>query len=45
MPKDPICGMEVSEESKFKSRKGGQTIYFCCPHCKSKFDVDPAKFT
>lgn len=33
--------MEVSEDSKFRSRKGGQTIYFCCPHCKSKFDSDP----
>jgi YHS domain-containing protein len=44
VPRDPVCGMEVSEESKFKSRNGGQTIYFCCPHCKSKFDAEPAKF-
>jgi YHS domain-containing protein len=44
MSKDPVCGMEVGEESKFKSRKAGKTVYFCCPHCKSKFDADPSRF-
>jgi YHS domain-containing protein len=34
--------MEVSEEgAKFRSRSGGKTVYFCCPHCKSKFDQNP----
>ncbi|QLH09176.1 YHS domain-containing protein [Candidatus Nitrosotenuis chungbukensis] len=45
MPIDPVCGMEVEEISKVKSRFNGQDFYFCCPHCKSKFESDPAQFT
>jgi YHS domain-containing protein len=44
MPKDPVCGMEVMESS-VKARFNGQDFYFCCPHCKSKFENDPTKFT
>jgi xanthine dehydrogenase accessory factor len=40
----PVCGMEIEEHSQFKSKLDGKTIYFCCPHCKSRFDKDPAKF-
>jgi YHS domain-containing protein len=45
MPIDPVCGMEIGEDSQFKSNSGGKTIYyFCCLHCKARFDKDPAKF-
>jgi len=45
MPTDPVCGMEIGEDLQFKSNSGGKTIYyFCCPHCKLRFDKDPAKF-
>jgi YHS domain-containing protein len=43
---DHVCGMEVDEKtSKFKSKVvGGKEIYFCCQHCKSRFDKQPTKF-
>ncbi|MDE1822977.1 MAG: YHS domain-containing protein [Candidatus Micrarchaeota archaeon] len=36
--KDPICGMEVSDKSKFKSARNGKTYYFCSQSCKDRFD-------
>ena len=45
MARDPVCGMEVDERtSTAKSKVGGKEIFFCCPHCKAKFDKDPSKF-
>ncbi|MGI0015493.1 MAG: YHS domain-containing protein [Nitrososphaera sp.] len=44
MPMDPVCGMEIGDDSQFKSKSGGMTVYFCCPHCKSRFNNDSAKF-
>ena len=41
MVKDPVCGMEVSEDSKFQSKFHHQTYYFCSEHCKHKFDDSP----
>lgn len=44
--KDPVCGMSVDPETA----KGGssefenQTYYFCNPKCKTKFDLEPAKY-
>ena len=43
MATDPVCGMEVGE-TQFRSRAGGKTVYFCCPHCKARFDKEPAAF-
>lgn len=41
MVKDPVCGMEVDEKTgTVKSKVNGKFVYFCCPHCKSKFDKD-----
>ncbi|NJE09012.1 YHS domain-containing protein [Thermococcus sp. M39] len=44
MPIDPVCGMEVSEETEFKVEYGGKTYYFCSPHCKAQFEANPEKF-
>ncbi|HWP78399.1 MAG: YHS domain-containing protein [Thermoproteota archaeon] len=44
MPKDPVCGMDVDEKLGVKSRFGGRDFFFCCPHCKSRFESDPEKF-
>jgi YHS domain-containing protein len=45
LAKDPVCGMEVDEKtSNAKSKIDGKEFYFCCPHCKSRFDKDPTKF-
>jgi uncharacterized membrane protein YraQ (UPF0718 family)/YHS domain-containing protein len=37
MPKDPICGMEVSISSPLHLNKGTEDFYFCSEHCLKKF--------
>jgi Cu+-exporting ATPase len=44
MIKDPVCGMEVSEDSEFQSQFYHQTYYFCSEHCKHKFDDSPKSY-
>lgn len=45
MAKDPVCGMEVNEETAtLKSEYKGTTYYFCGAGCKSSFDKDPEKY-
>lgn len=35
---DPICGMTVDiATAKHTLALGGETHYFCCPHCKARF--------
>lgn len=41
---DPVCGMEVNEESAVTSEYGGKTYYFCSPGCKAAFDENPKKY-
>ncbi len=41
--KDPICGMEVGKDSKFKSNYKGKDYYFCSASCKQSFDKSPEK--
>ncbi len=43
--KDPICGMDVDEETaKYKSEYKGKTYYFCAAGCKEAFDSKPEKY-
>ena len=44
MPIDPVCGMEVGEETEFKVEYGGKVYYFCSPHCKAQFEANPEKY-
>jgi len=45
MAKDPVCGMEVDEQTAAgKSEYKGQTYYFCSTGCKKSFDKEPAKY-
>lgn len=45
MAVDPVCGMEVDEETaEWKSEHAGKTYYFCSPGCKRSFDQDPEKY-
>lgn len=37
MAKDPICGMQVREDSAIKLTKDGQNYFFCSTHCRDKF--------
>ena len=38
-PVDPVCGMPVNPaEAKHTLVVGGETLYFCCPHCKRTYE-------
>jgi len=42
---DPVCKMTIdSEKAAATSEYKGQTIYFCAPGCKEKFDQDPERY-
>ncbi len=42
---DPVCGMTVDPaHAAGSSDHNGETIYFCNPGCKKKFDADPAGY-
>jgi P-type Cu+ transporter len=41
---DPVCGMQVDEQSAISAEREGRTFYFCCEHCRQKFlaqDANP----
>ena len=42
--KDIICGMEVGENSEFKSSYKGNTYVFCSANCKHNFDKKPENY-
>ena len=45
MAKDPVCGMDVDEDSaRFETEYKGKTYYFCAPGCKKLFEDDPEKY-
>ncbi len=42
---DPVCKMEVDEDTaEFKSDYNGTTYFFCAPGCKKAFDENPENF-
>lgn len=44
MPVDPVCGMKVEENTKWKAEYAGIVYYFCCEHCLSMFLKDPMRY-
>ncbi len=44
MSKDPVCGMEVGEDSPFRLSHGGETYRFCSAHCQHRFEADPERY-
>ncbi len=45
MPVDPVCGMEVEEETAAGSYDyAGQPYFFCSVHCLETFKKEPAKY-
>lgn len=45
MAVDPVCGMEVDENSPAATYEyKGKTYYFCAPGCKASFEKDPEKY-
>ena len=42
---DPVCGMEINPANAAgQSEYNGETVYFCSPACKEKFDAAPEKY-
>jgi Cu+-exporting ATPase len=42
---DPVCGMSVDPHTaKHSAEYQGQTYYFCCNGCRTKFTADPEKY-
>ena len=37
MTRDPICGMEVDENSALKAERVGERFFFCSEHCRETF--------
>ena len=37
---DPVCGMTVETETAPSTTIDGERHYFCCPHCKGKFEAN-----
>nr|PZN45973.1 MAG: hypothetical protein DIU70_00060 [Bacillota bacterium] len=45
LARDPVCGMEVEIASaRHTAEYGGQTYYFCCPHCRHHFLKNPERY-
>ncbi|MDH5311883.1 MAG: YHS domain-containing protein, partial [Gammaproteobacteria bacterium] len=42
--KDPVCGMSVTRESQHSHEHAGETYYFCCNGCRTKFAAGPEKY-
>ena len=38
--KDPVCGMDVTENSEHHYQYAHKDYYFCCEHCLIKFKDD-----
>ena len=42
---DPVCGMTVpADGSRPSSTYQGNTVHFCCPGCRARFEADPAAY-
>ncbi|UTA66352.1 MULTISPECIES: YHS domain-containing protein [Emticicia] len=42
--KDPVCGMKVKKDAKFRSVHKEKEHLFCSKSCKEKFDSNPEKY-
>lgn len=45
MTRDPVCGMQVTENHAAGTIEyKGNTYYFCSPRCKETFEHNPEKY-
>jgi YHS domain-containing protein len=45
MARDPVCGMDVDEQTAAATAEyQGTTYYFCSPGCKKAFEKEPQKY-
>ena len=41
---DLVCGMEISDKTKYKVTHNDRTYYFCSENCQKHFHDDPEKY-
>ena len=41
---DPVCKMQVNENTKWQRNYFGKTVYFCSARCAVEFGRDPKKY-
>ncbi len=45
MARDPVCGMDVDEQTAAATAEyQGKTYYFCAVGCKKAFEKEPEKY-
>ncbi|MEM5802071.1 MAG: YHS domain-containing protein [Candidatus Aenigmatarchaeota archaeon] len=44
MAVDPVCKMQVNENTKIKAVYKGKTYYFCSENCQANFMINPGKY-
>jgi len=44
MKTDPVCSMEVSEDTDIHTEYNGEVYYFCNQNCLHKFETEPTKY-
>lgn len=42
--RDPVCGMQVREDSPHRHEHAGREYRFCCVGCLEKFRADPTRY-
>ena len=44
MKTDPVCGMEVKEDTPYNTLHGGKKMFFCSHDCQQKFIKSPGLY-
>ena len=44
MVMDPVCGMDVDEESSHRASFQRRTYFFCSRECRVEFEESPGEF-
>ena len=44
MARDPVCGMEVSAQTRLRTSHGGKEYRFCSTKCLQKFQANPESY-
>ncbi len=42
--RDPVCGMQVKEDSTYRYELAGKVHRFCSTSCLDKYKADPARY-
>ena len=42
--RDPVCGMNVEDDTPHQTTYEGERYYFCSADCKAAFEQSPRKY-